>query len=530
MPATVPIQYGDLFEFLEDYRASFSHLQYRLPASGMTPGDDVALAVSVPVLQEVITLYGQVGDGDDQAVGVHINPEAGDGMSRLEGFYRFVGQVVESMLVSGRFQVTGQWAAGGAAPQPAKSAVAVTDAARSGTALLTGTVDETSMTLLLMELYRSKARGILEITSDAGRRIAHIDKGGIVQWASDPIIQDECLGVLLAKAKKIDHEQLRTSLELMNSTGQQQGQCFIDMGVLTFPQLVVSLMTQVELITRGLMRTSEGTYAFHPQETMEKSFVTPPMKAAAFLFSYYRKRFANVSSAELDAKVADYMDRYTVLVKDVPLADMKLQKAEQRFLTIVGERSYRFREIFTVSNLGRAVTLQALLTLIELDMLQFVEGEDSEQRLEGLRKQLETKLNNMTGASPFDILETHWTSLDRHVKEAYEARAGEWSRFGRGLTLPPDLEDMRAKILGTLKGAFDAIGEQKKRVLVRKEYYEDQQHDFSADLLFKQGEMLMVRGRWDDVIDAFEKASELMPRDANYKQMLAVARGKKASS
>ena len=72
------------------------------------------------------------------------------------------------------------------------------------------------------------------------------------------------------------------------------------------------------------------------------------------------------------------------------------------------------------------------------------------------------------------------------------------------------------------------MGEKKKRVLVRKEYFEDQQHEFSADLLFKQGDMLMVRGRWDEVIDCFEKASELMPRDGKYKQMLQLARSKKA--
>jgi hypothetical protein len=529
VPETVPIQYGDLFEFLEDYRASISQLQYSLPAAVRSrKGDDIALAVAVPILEEVITLYGRIGDG-----GIHIDPESGDGMSRLEGFYRFVGQVVESMLVSGRFQVTGQWAAGGAAGAVGAAAAAGETPSPDvpvGQALLSGDLNEKSLTSLLMELYRTKARGILEITSDAGKRVAYVDKGGIVQWASDPIVQEECLGVLLARAKKIDKGQLRKSLELMNSTGQQQGQCFIDMGVLTFPQLVVSLMTQVELITRGIMRSPAGTYAFHPLAKLSKSYVTPPMKAAAFLFSYYRKAFTNVSAQTLDDRVAGYMDRYTVLAKDVPIGDMKLKKKEAKFLSIIGARSYRFREIFTVSNLGRAVTLQALLTLIELEMLQFVEGEDLVQRLEGFEKSLKAKILSMDEASPFDILELHWTSLDHQVKEGYETRISEWKRFGRGTELPPELEAMRKKILDTLDVAYGAIGETGKRVLIRKRYYEEQQHEFSADLLFAQGEMLMVRGRWDDVIDCFSKASELRPREGRYKQMLNVARNKKAQS
>ena len=91
------------------------------------------------------------------------------------------------------------------------------------------------------------------------------------------------------------------------------------------------------------------------------------------------------------------------------------------------------------------------------------------------------------------------------------------------------MEAMRKKILDALEAAYGQIGQKRKRVLVRKEHFEDQQHEFSADLLFKQGEMLMVRGQWDEVIACFEKASELMPRDGKYKQMLQIARSKKAA-
>ncbi len=536
MPETVPIEYGDLFEFLEDYRASISQLEYAIPAGTVAEGEDVALAVAVPVLEEVITLYGQAGPGNGEGAPVRIDPESGDGMSRLEGFYRFVGQVVEARRGAGRCQGPGPGAAGGGAgagAAPAAAASRTPGAAASaelGEALLSGDVNEKSMTLVLMELYRTKARGLLEIQSESGRRIAYVDKGGIVQWSSDPIIQDECLGVLLAKAKKIDQLQLRKSLEMMNETGQQQGQCFIDMGVLTFPQLVVSLMTQVEVITRGVMRGEEGTYSFHPQPSLGRDFITPPMKAAAFLFAYFRKRFANANTQTLDRQVAPYMDRYTVLAKDVPVGDMKLKKPEQKFLQIVGARSYRFREIFTVSNMGRATTLQALLTLLELNMLEFVEGEDVGQRLEGLKKRLEAKILNLDGANPFDVLEVHWTSLDHQVKEGYDNLKNEWQRFGRKTKLPPELEAKRAEIIAALDAAYGRIGERRKRVLVRKEFFEDQQHEFSADLLFKQGEMLMVRGRWDDVIDAFSKAAELMPREGKYRQMLQVAKGKKAQA
>jgi hypothetical protein len=209
---------------------------------------------------------------------------------------------------------------------------------------------------------------------------------------------------------------------------------------------------------------------------------------------------------------------------------MKLKKPEQRFLQIVGGKSYRFREIFTVSNMGRVTTLQALLTLMELGMLTFVEGEDINQRIAELTKKLNTKLYNLDGANPFDTLEIHWTSLDHQVKTGYDSLKTEWTRFGRNTQLPPEVEEKRTQILAALDNAFAAIGQKSKRVLVRKEHFEDQQHDFSAELLFKQGEMLMVRGEWKQVLDCLEKATELMPRDGKYRQLLQVARSKAAGA
>jgi hypothetical protein len=105
----------------------------------------------------------------------------------------------------------------------------------------------------------------------------------------------------------------------------------------------------------------------------------------------------------------------------------------------------------------------------------------------------------------------------------------EYENYGRGKPLPADVEAMRTEILEAIQASYERIKSIDVRRETRKEYYEPQQHEFSADLLFTQGEMLMVRRQWATVIDNFERAIELMPNIPKYRQYLQQAEQKQRS-
>ncbi len=535
MPVSVPIQYDDLFEFLEDYRSSISQLQYTIPVDEpLNSGDEVAVQFTVPVLGEVVTAYGTVGEVDDEAADVNLDPDAGDGIPQLEGFYRFVGSLVEAMLTSGRFKVTGQWAEGAQPMVPAGAsqaavAAAMADGKKFDTAALgepasAGQVEEVQMTELLMDLYQRRATGVLEVRSETGRRLGWMKQGGFVQWENDPVIEEECLGVLLTRAGKLTEEQLKASLARMNETGQRQGECLIESGALTFPQLVMSLMTQAEIVTRNVFAMKDGSWSWYPLETLPGDFVTPPMKTPGFLFGYYKRRVTQTSKSDIEKMQVPLMDQYTILREGVNWDDLRLKKTEMGLIDILSKKSYRYREIFSVSNMGRGPTIQVLLALVQLGVLGFVESEDAEQVMERLRGQLETKLNHQMEQNPFEMLEVHWTSRTDAVKKSYERMKDEYARFGKGRELAPDVEERRLKILANIEKAFKRLNEKTIRQETRKQYYEVQQHDFSADLLFRQGEMLLMRKKYADAIDNLERACELMPTIGKYRQMLQQAK------
>ena len=537
MPHSVPIQYENLFEFLEDYRGAISQLQYTVPTRTLLRvGEDVAVQFMVPVLGESVTVYGQVAQSAEGMAAVQLDPDAGDGLPRLEGFYRFVGSLVEEMLMSGRFKVTGQWAEGAQpmAAGPASTGPSAAAAASSGhtpagqqdlgVPTMQGTVDETSMTDVLMELYRSRATGVFEVKSETGRRLGWMKQGGFIQWENDPVIEDECLGVLLTRAGKLTEDQLKGSLRAMNETGNKQGECLIEMGALTFPQLVMSLMTQVEIVTRNVFAMKEGSWSFYPRDSLSSDFVTPPMKTPGFLFAYYKRRVGDMKPSERDRLQNPLMDQYTQLNPNVNWDDLRLKKIEMGLVEILRRKSYRYRALFSVSNMGRNQTVPVLLSLVKLGVLEFVATEDAEQVMERLRQQLVTKLNFQSEQNPFEALEIHWTSRTDQIKVSYDRMRKEYERFGRGVTLAADVEEKRLKILDNIDKAWEALKETSIRQETRKKHFEPQQHDFSADLLFRQGEMMMVRGQWREAIDDLERASELMPSIAKYRQMLNKAK------
>ncbi len=538
MPVSVPIQYDDLFEFLEDYREAISQLRYTIPVDEPLPiGEAVAVQFYVPVLDETISVHGQVSEAlPDDLAELSLDPDHGDGVPRLEGFYRFVGKLVEEMLVSGRFKVAGQWAAGHApahAVGPGASSAAVAAAAAEGSKLDTtqlgapansGVVEEEAMTELMMSLYRSRATGVLEVKAETGRRLGWMKKGGFIQWENDPVVEEECLGVLLARANKLTEEQLKFSLKRMNETGQKQGECLIEMGALTFPQLVMSLMTQTEIVTRNVFAMKDGTFSWFPMETLPGDFVTPPMKTPGFLFAYYKRRVAQMTPKDIEKMQAPLRDQYTVIADDVNWDDLRMKKVELGLVEILRKKSYRYRELNSVSNMGRGPTLQVLLAMIKLGVLSFVGTEDRTQVMDRLRGQLELKLAHQADQNPFELLEIHWTSRTEQVTESYERMKAEYARFGRGVELDSDIEDRRVKILANIDKAFASLKDKPIRQETRKRHYEPQQHDFSADLLFKQGEMLLVRGAMTEAVENLERACELMPNIGKYKQMLAQAK------
>ncbi len=553
--------FDSLFEFLDTYRADIGDGYVGVAVEEGSPSSGMACSVTlhVPAFEEEVTIAGEVVDVLDDGVVVRLD-DAGEGFERLAWMFDLCGRVIEQMLATGRFKVAGrpsagrigdagrpagelpageQPAAGDGGPETSAQTTAPETGAAAGAVLgaadadgvppgmepdASGELDQEVIIRLMMDAYRERFTGVLRIDHPLGTSTVFFDKGGPVRVADDPVVVEECLGVLLQRAGRIDEAQLKASLEMMNETGKLQGECLIEMGLLTFPVLVMALMKQTQMKMLRLYEQAEGRYARYPLERHRQTHITPPLKVPGILYKTLRARYEEMAGHELAEIQRPKMDLYSRITLDFPVDDLQLKRSETEFLEILSSRSYRLREIYTVSNMGRRLTAVNLMALLDLGILVLQADEDTAQVIEKLHDQLDDKLRTMEEQNHFERLELHWSARDDDVEKGYSRLREKWESIGGQVDLPEEHRRMQQQVLDALRESYEALRRAPERQEYRREVYEAQQIAFSADIFFRQGEMLMIKKRWPEVLDNFQRAAELRPDVRKYANAVKAAR------
>ncbi len=541
MSETFARSFESLFEFLDTFRTDIRDGFLNVPADGeFEAGAPCVVMLAVPVFDEELPLEGEIVDVEEGGLVLRLD-ETTPEFERLEGLVELCGRFIEEMLETGRFKIAGR-PAGTAAPTP-QGAVAEDAPAAPGPApqaavaaapddgvpfgvepAQSGEIDEGGFRDVLMGRYLDNFAGVVRVDHPLGTSTVFFERGGPVQVRDEPVVIEECLGVLLARAGRIEEADLKLSLERMNETGKLQGECLVDMGLLNFPVLVMALMKQTEMKVLRLCELDEGSFEAYPLERHVTKFVTPPLKVPGVLFKMLRKSYDEQSAGIVAKRQEPYLDQYSRVELDFPVDDLQLKKTELEFLEILQRRSYRLRQIFSVSNMGRRQTAINLMGLMDIGVLVFDSDEDQSQVIGNYRSKLDTKIRAMMDQNHFEQLELHWSARDKDVEEGYQRLKAEWTELGDGASLPADLEKMRASVLESLDIAYGAIKDKSARQSYRKETYESQQIQFSADIFFRQAEMLMLKKRWLEVINNLERAVELVPQNRRYAQALKTVR------
>ena len=127
-------------------------------------------------------------------------------------------------------------------------------------------------------------------------------------WRSEPLQPEETLGVLLLKAGHLQKEQLAESLKMMEAQNIRQGEALIEMGIMSFGQLVSLLEKQVEFILQKVLQLDEGLWAFHTVEGFSERFVNPPARVPSLLYRGLRDHSREMPREELMTKHKPNLD------------------------------------------------------------------------------------------------------------------------------------------------------------------------------------------------------------------------------
>lgn len=547
-------RYPDITTFLREYPTTLGVGALVLPGDSLAgePAPELKVDLVLPLVGRVGPIVGQVvatmADGGVALRVTDLPPQVDAAVRQLTGLAEEIkgwllesGQVVvptsapvaspaevvrlQSRIRELEARTTAPGVAGGegssasTGPRPRGLPVPSLD---PGAAALAGDLQDRSLRDALMALAVEKQTGILTLRRPDGRlRWGFWSKGGPVGWRTEPTEEQEVLGMLLYRAGSLTREQLAESLAIMERTGCRQGEAFIEMGICTFPQLVLMLQKQADFVFQRVLREREGTWTFHLLDDLVERFLTPPLRVASILYRALVQHTKEMPAQDLAAALRPHLDSYVNVIPGVErtFEEMKLSAEETQFVQIIGAKPYRLREVFAVSSLSRSQTAAALWCLYDLNLVELSTESTGVRERETFEKNLAARRAASRAKTSFERLDLHWICTTADVEEAYRRLKAEW---------PVDLaarqgEEYRAilvEINAAMDGAYQALNDDTKRREYRASIIERMKIEQSAELVSKQGEMAIMKGLSKDAINCFTKSLELVPNNAEYREGL----------
>lgn len=383
-----------------------------------------------------------------------------------------------------------------------------------------GALDDRSMMRCFMGLAADGGTGLVTIRLDDGRtRYGFWSRGGPVGWRTDPVQEQEVLGVLLFKAGQLTKEQLAASVERMERDGLRQGEALMELGLVGFSQLTMILGKQCEFVLTRALAERGGSWTFHALDDLPERFLPSPLRIPSLLFRQEVQRSKQMPSTAL----ADYMrPRIDEYVHFRPayqplLREVKFTASEAKLLETMQTDTWRTREVLTVSPLSKQNTVGVLRALIEVGFLHFEEAEDQERFLRRVREMLVEKRKHLIKATHYDVLEVHWISIPREIEQGYRRLMTKYDPAAYP-GIPADVREELDGVRARLKESFEYLRDDLRRREHRKEFIEPMMIQQSAELLAKQGEMGIMRKDRAHATLCFAKALELVPGRPDFRE------------
>ncbi len=391
---------------------------------------------------------------------------------------------------------------------------------------LSGQIGDRSLRDAMMELALERVTGLLTLQLPDGRvRWGFWQKGGPVAWRAEPIVEDEVLGILMFRASQLTREQLEQSLDLMERNGIRQGEALIELGVITFAQVVLLLQKQTEFVFQRVIRERAGTWTFHLLDELPERFVAPPLRVPSLLFRSLRTYAKDMPAEDLATSLRPWLDKYVYFIDGAQrlLDEMKTNTDETGFFKIVQATSYRLRELFAVSNLPRSATAGMIWTLADLRLIEFRDEEADARGVQRLVRVLDDRRRAVTKGTLFEALDLHWICTAPDVEAAWKRLAPEYGPEGAAKW---GAENRKAVdgIYEHLRGAYERLRQDKARRDYRASIMEKMQIEQSAEMLAKKGDMAVMKENARESLDCFSKACELAPNVPEYQAGLTRAR------
>lgn len=399
------------------------------------------------------------------------------------------------------------------------------------------------------DLERTTVLGLLDFLARTGKTcvaslrlkeekiILYFHEGSVAFVESSSNDEEHRLGRILIHHKKVSEGALRESLDRAKASGRPLGRTLMSMGHLKQNVLSSALREQMRQKVDAAFSWAVGNFEVKPWQE-------PPLKGdlvltngMGFVSRHIRHRFDHVSGDELEDLLAENMSRRVMAVDDSDklTQGMGLAQKELRFIELMLDGDRTISGAVTGSPLGRLASTRLVALSLALGVAKFTDGtgmrggrakprRPTDARGDALKTALKDHLHLMKSQNHFELIGVHWSASHRTYAGAYEKAKAEFDANKPPLKdAPLEVKTLARDALKLIDEAYAVLASDEQRIRYRKKIFDATEREYSADMLVKQGEVLLLRSDRVGGIEALETAFELNPTP-RIKQLLVAAR------
>lgn len=214
----------------------------------------------------------------------------------------------------------------------------------------------------MLSVFRPKG----PVSGEVQKREIYFLKGNII-YATSFGSEDELLGSLLLRKRKISKADLSRGISLQKVSNKRLGTVLLDMGLLTREELVESLKYQIQEIIYNLFSWTSGEFVFLEGKLPPPDQITTQINVTNMMMEATRR-------IDECNKIKKSLPADDVILRVVAEPKIKSDKVSlnledlQTLVLINGERT--IPEILELSSMGEFLTSKAIYNLLTLGLVE----------------------------------------------------------------------------------------------------------------------------------------------------------------
>lgn len=372
---------------------------------------------------------------------------------------------------------------------------------------------------ILLQLSENGFSGVLIHEVDGQEREELLFDGGyVVERATQPRVTEEELGPMLLAADRITRRQLAMAAAHADEFELTVSRSLMELDILNPDEIRHAIAGRLTFVLREFCQHQSGTIRIYEARALSAGFLPqPPLRVHVaverVVFDRLYRRLSQMSGEARDRRMAEALDTYPEVVE---FEQDRLERAvtrepQRRLLDRIINGRRRLREVMTESALSSAETFAVVFSLHRMGLVRFDRSLHDTVVRERLRENVTVKYLSVHKASYFEVLNVHWSSYSKVIKEAYENLVEQFDPA----QVPDEMEDevrqRVSEINERVEAAYAALAKRKTRHAYRTRIMPEYKLEHAIPLFLKQCELAERRQHWSDARDSIMRVLEIDP-------------------